>query len=308
MRMLRFIFRRFLLLIPVLIGVSIVAFLILQLAPGDPAQMMGGIDATEADLIMLRQKFGLDKPLPVQYFMFLKGMFTGELLSLRYESPVMEVIWPRLKNTLALASVSIVIAVLIGVTAGVLSAVKRKTWMDYSATVFALLGISMPVFWWGLLLMLLFSVKLMWLPSGGMGTPLHFILPSIVLGTASAGIIARMTRSSMLDVLRQDYITTATAKGLSRRLVVGRHALRNAMIPTVTVVGLQFGQLLAGAVLTETVFSWPGVGRLLVTSILARDYPVVQTALVLIAAFFVLVNLAVDVLYAVLDPRVRYNG
>lgn len=308
MRMLRFIFRRLLLLIPVLIGVSIVAFLILQLAPGDPAQMMGGIDATEADLIMLRQKFGLDKPLPVQYFMFLKGMFTGELLSLRYESPVMEVIWPRLKNTLALASVSIVIAVLIGVTAGVLSAVKRKTWMDYAATVFALLGISMPVFWWGLLLMLLFSVKLMWLPSGGMGTALHFILPSIVLGTASAGIIARMTRSSMLDVLRQDYITTATAKGLSRRLVVGRHALRNAMIPTVTVVGLQFGQLLAGAVLTETVFSWPGVGRLLVTSILARDYPVVQTALVLIAAFFVLVNLAVDVLYAVLDPRVRYHG
>ncbi|NLB84303.1 MAG: ABC transporter permease [Synergistaceae bacterium] len=306
--MLRFIFRRLLLLIPVLIGVSIVAFLILHLAPGDPAQMMGGIEASEADLIMLRQKFGLDKPLPVQYFMFLKGMFTGELLSLRFESPVMEVIWPRLKNTLALASVSIVIAVLIGVTAGVLSAVKRKTWMDYTATVFALLGISMPVFWWGLLLMLLFSVKLMWLPSGGMGTPLHYILPSIVLGTASAGIIARMTRSSMLDVLRQDYITTATAKGLSRRLVVGRHALRNAMIPTVTVVGLQFGQLLAGAVLTETVFSWPGVGRLLVTSILARDYPVVQTALVLIAAFFVLVNLAVDVLYAVLDPRVRYHG
>ncbi len=306
--MLRFIFRRLLLLIPVLIGVSIVAFLILHLAPGDPAQMMGGIEASEADLIMLRQKFGLDRPLPVQYFMFLKGMFTGELLSLRYESPVMEVIWPRLKNTLALASVSIVIAVLIGVTAGVLSAVKRKTWMDYTATVFALLGISMPVFWWGLLLMLLFSVKLMWLPSGGMGTPLHYILPSIVLGTASAGIIARMTRSSMLDVLRQDYITTATAKGLSRRLVVGRHALRNAMIPTVTVVGLQFGQLLAGAVLTETVFSWPGVGRLLVTSILARDYPVVQTSLVLIAAFFVLVNLAVDVLYAVLDPRVRYHG
>ncbi|GAB1400376.1 ABC transporter permease [Aminivibrio sp.] len=306
--MLRFIFRRLFLLIPVLIGVSIVAFLILHLAPGDPAQMMGGIEASEADLIMLRQKFGLDRPLPVQYFMFLKGMFTGELLSLRYESPVMEVIWPRLKNTLALASVSIVIAVLIGVTAGVLSAVKRKTWMDYTATVFALLGISMPVFWWGLLLMLLFSVKLMWLPSGGMGTPLHYILPSIVLGTASAGIIARMTRSSMLDVLRQDYITTATAKGLSRRLVVGRHALRNAMIPTVTVVGLQFGQLLAGAVLTETVFSWPGVGRLLVTSILARDYPVVQTSLVLIAAFFVLVNLAVDVLYAVLDPRVRYHG
>ncbi len=217
----------------------------------------------------------------------------------------MEVILPRLGH-LVLAS-SIVLAVLIGVSAG-LSAVMRKTWVDYAATVLALFGISMPVFWWGLLLMLLFSVKLMWLPSGGTGTLAHLVLPSIVLGTASAGIIARMTRSSMLDVLRQDYITTATAKGLSARLVVGRHALRNALIPTVTVIGLQFGQLLAGAVLTETVFSLPGVGRLLVTSILARDFPVVQATLVIVAVFFVLVNLAVDVLYAVLDPRIRYHG
>lgn len=304
----RFILRRFAMLIPVLVGVSLAAFLILYLAPGDPARLMAGVDASQEDVDMLRHKFGLDRPLPVQYAMFVKGLFTGDLMSLRYESPAMEIILPKLKNTLILACASIVVAVVLGVTAGVLSATHRKSWIDYAATVLSLFGISMPVFWWGLLLMLLFSVKLMWLPSGGMGTFRHIILPAVVLGTASTGIIARMTRSSMLDVLRQDYITTATAKGLTRRLVVNRHALRNALIPTVTVVGLQFGQLLAGAVLTETVFTWPGIGRLLVTSILARDLPVVQATLVIIAMLFVFVNLAVDVLYAVLDPRIRYNG
>jgi len=295
-------------LIPVLVGVSLTAFLILHLAPGDPARLMAGVEASQEDVDMLRHKFGLDRPLPVQYAMFVKGLVTGELMSLRFESPAMEIILPKLKNTLILACASIVVAVVLGVTAGVLSATHRKSWIDYAATILSLFGISMPVFWWGLLLMLLFSVKLMWLPSGGMGTFRHIILPAVVLGTASTGIIARMTRSSMLDVLRQDYITTAAAKGLTRRLVVNRHALRNALIPTVTVVGLQFGQLLAGAVLTETVFTWPGVGRLLVTSILARDLPVVQATLVIIAMLFVFVNLAVDILYAVLDPRIRYNG
>ena len=304
----RFILRRFAMLIPVLVGVSLTAFLILHLAPGDPARLMAGVEASQEDVDMLRHKFGLDRPLPVQYAMFVKGLVTGELMSLRFESPAMEIILPKLKNTLILACASIVVAVVLGVTAGVLSATHRKSWIDYTATILSLFGISMPVFWWGLLLMLLFSVKLMWLPSGGMGTFRHIILPAVVLGTASTGIIARMTRSSMLDVLRQDYITTAAAKGLTRRLVVNRHALRNALIPTVTVVGLQFGQLLAGAVLTETVFTWPGIGRLLVTSILARDLPVVQATLVIIALLFVFVNLAVDILYAVLDPRIRYNG
>jgi ABC-type dipeptide/oligopeptide/nickel transport system permease component len=304
----RFILRRLAMLIPVLVGVSLVAFLILHLAPGDPARLMAGIDASQEDVEMLRHKFGLDRPLPAQYAMFVRGLFTGELMSLRYESPAMEVILPRLKNTLVLACASIVVAVVLGVSAGVLSATHRRSWVDYAATVLSLFGISMPVFWWGLLLMLLFSVKLMWLPSGGMGTIRHIILPALVLGTASTGIIARMTRSSMLDVLRQDYITTATAKGLTRQLVVNRHALRNALIPTVTVVGLQFGQLLAGAVLTETVFTWPGIGRLLVSSILARDLPVVQATLVIVALFFVFVNLAVDILYAILDPRIRYHG
>ncbi len=303
----RFIVRRLILAIPVLIGVSIIAFLILHLSPGDPAELLAGDEATQADIQMIREKFGLDQPLTTQYFRFIKGIATGELISMKYEVPVMEIVGKRLKNTLILSSVAIAISVIVGIMAGIMSAVHRYSWIDYVATVVALLGVSMPVFWWGLLMILLFSVNLMWLPSGGMGGFRHMIMPAIALGTASAGIIARMTRSSMLDVLQQDYITTAVAKGLRQKLVVYRHALRNALIPTVTVIGLQFGYMLAGAVLTESVFSWPGVGRLIVDSIMGRDYPVVQTALLIIALIFVLANLVVDVLYALLDPRIRYN-
>ena len=303
----RFIVRRLILAIPVLIGVSIIAFLILHLSPGDPAELLAGDEATQADIQMIREKFGLDQPLTTQYFRFIKGIATGELISMKYEVPVMEIVSKRLKNTLILSSVAIAISVIVGIMAGIMSAVHRYSWIDYVATVVALLGVSMPVFWWGLLMILLFSVNLMWLPSGGMGGFRHMIMPAIALGTASAGIIARMTRSSMLDVLQQDYITTAVAKGLRQKLVVYRHALRNALIPTVTVIGLQFGYMLAGAVLTESVFSWPGVGRLIVDSIMGRDYPVVQTALLIIALIFVLANLVVDVLYALLDPRIRYN-
>lgn len=303
----RFILRRLFLLIPVLIGVSIIAFLILHLAPGDPAELLAGEEATQEDIMHIRQQFGLDKPLYVQYFRFIKGIFTGELISLKFEIPVMQVMWPRIINTIKLSLASILIAVLIGIPAGVLSATHRYSWIDYISMVAALMGVSMPVFWWGLILILLFAVTLGVLPSGGIGGIRHIILPAVVLGTASTAIIARMTRSSMLDVLRQDYITTARAKGLPERIVIYRHALRNALIPTVTVVGLQFGYMLAGAVLTETVFSWPGVGRLLVDSILARDFPVVQASLLIIAMIFVLVNLAVDILYAFLDPRIRYE-
>lgn len=303
----RFIVRRLILAIPVLIGVSIIAFLILHLSPGDPAELLAGDEATQADIQMIREKFGLDQPLTTQYFRFIKGIATGDLISMKYEVPVIEIVGKRLKNTLILSSVAIAISVIVGIMAGILSAVHRYSWIDYVATVVALLGVSMPVFWWGLLMILLFSVNLMWLPSGGMGGLRHMIMPAIALGTASAGIIARMTRSSMLDVLQQDYITTAVAKGLKQKLVVYRHALRNALIPTVTVIGLQFGYMLAGAVLTESVFSWPGVGRLIVDSIMGRDYPVVQTALLIIALIFVLANLVVDVLYALLDPRIRYN-
>ncbi len=303
----RFIARRFIMLIPVLIGVSIISFLILHMAPGDPAELLAGEDATKADIMMIRHELGLDKPLYVQYFMFLRGIFTGELKSLKFSMPVMDVIRPRLFNTLELSLASIFIAVVIGIFAGVMSATHRYTWIDYISTVGALLGISMPVFWWGLILILVFSVNLGLLPSGGMGGIRHLILPAIVLGTASTAIIARMTRSSMLDVLRQDYIRTAKAKGLIEKIIIYRHALRNALIPTVTVVGLQFGYMLAGAVLTESVFSWPGVGRLLVEAILFRDFPVVQSALLIVALMFVIVNLLVDILYAFLDPRIRHE-
>ncbi len=303
----KYIIRRLILAIPVLIGVSIIAFMILHLSPGDPAQLLAGEDATQEDIQILRERFGLDQPLPIQYFRFIKGMVTGDLMSMKFNEPVLDIVGKRLKNTLLLSFFSITIAIIVGVVAGVLSAVYRYSIIDYISSIAALLGVSMPVFWWGLILILFFSVTLRWLPSGGMGGWKTFILPAVVLGTASAGIIARMTRSSMMDVLRQDYITTARSKGLAHRIIIRRHALRNALIPTVTVIGLQFGYMLAGAVLTESVFAWPGVGRLLVTSIMSRDYPVVQTTLVMVALTFVLVNLAVDILYAYLDPRIRYH-
>ncbi len=305
--MIKFIIRRLILLIPVLVGVSVIAFLMLHLAPGDPAELLAGLEASAEDVAALRVRFGLDKPLFIQYFMFLKGLFDGSLISLKYEIPAASVIIPRIFNTLKLACASIVVAVAVGTVAGILSAVRRHSIVDYLSTTMALLGVSMPVFWWGLVLIMIFSVYLMWLPSGGMGGLRYLVLPAIVLGTSSAGVIARMTRSSMMDILRQDYITTAKSKGLPSRIVIYRHALRNALIPTVTVVGLEFGYMLAGAVLTETVFSWPGVGRLIVDSIMARDYPVVQASLLLVAGLFVLVNLGVDVLYAFLDPRIRYD-
>lgn len=305
--MIKFIIRRLILLIPVLVGVSVIAFLMLHLAPGDPAELLAGLEASAEDVAALRVRFGLDKPLFIQYFMFLKGLFDGSLISLKYEIPAASVIIPRIFNTLKLACASIVVAVAVGTVAGILSAVRRHSIVDYLSATMALLGVSMPVFWWGLVLIMIFSVYLMWLPSGGMGGLRYLVLPAIVLGTSSAGVIARMTRSSMMDILRQDYITAAKSKGLPSRIVIYRHALRNALIPTVTVVGLEFGYMLAGAVLTETVFSWPGVGRLIVGSIMARDYPVVQASLLLVAGLFVLVNLGVDVLYAFLDPRIRYD-
>lgn len=305
--MLRFISRRLLMLVPVLIGVSLISFLMLHLSKGDPAELLAGPDATKKDIEMIRERYGLDQPLYTQYVMFVKGMVSGKLVSIEFGLPVFQIIRPRVINTLKVALLSLIIAVTIGLFAGILSATHRYTWIDHISTLGSLLGISMPSFWWAILLILLFSVQLRLLPSGGGGGIKHMILPAVVLGTAAASIIARMTRASMLDVLGQDYIATSRAKGLTERLVIYRHALRNALIPTVTVIGLQFGYMLAGAVITETVFAWPGVGRLLVNSILKRDFPVVQSTLVLISAMFVLVNLMVDVLYAYLDPRIRYD-
>lgn len=305
--MIRFIVRRLIILIPVLIGVSLISFTMLHLTPGDPAELLAGPDGTDKNIEIIRQRYGLNLPLYTQYFLFIKGLLTGELISLENDLPVIEILRPRIINTLKLALVSIIIAVMIGIFAGMLSATRRYSWIDHISTFISLLGISMPSFLWAILLMLLFAVYLGLLPSGGGGGIRHIILPAIVLGTQAAAIIARMTRSSMLDVLGQDYITTSRAKGLTERIVVYRHALKNALIPTVTVIGLQFGYMLAGAVVTETVFAWPGVGRLLVNSILKRDFPIVQAALLLIAGIFVLVNLIVDIVYAYLDPRIRYG-
>jgi ABC-type dipeptide/oligopeptide/nickel transport system permease component len=279
----------------------------LYLTPGDPAELLAGPEALKEAIDIIRHKYGLDQPIYTQYFMFIKNIFTGELVSLRYDLPVIEILMPRIINTLKIASLSIIIAVVIGIFAGVLSATHRYSWIDYISTVISLLGISMPSFLWAILLILLFAVRLELLPSGGGGGIEYIIMPATVLGTQAAAVIARMTRSTMLDVLGQDYITSARSAGLTERIVIYRHALRNTLMPTVTVIGLQFGFMLAGAVVTETVFAWPGVGRLLVTSILTRDFPVVQSALLVIAIMFVLVNLIVDVLYAYLDPRIRYG-
>lgn len=293
--------------VPVMIGVSIVAFLIMHLTPGDPAQLLAGPDATIEDVQLIRDRFGLDEPLPVQYVQFVKGVFDGSLESMKYEVPAIGLITSRLKNTAVLAGAALLLSVALGVMAGILSAVRRYSWIDYLSTSLALIGVSMPAFWLAIMLVMLFAVELGWLPAAGMGGVRHIVLPAIVLGTGSAGIIARMTRSTMMDVLRQDYVTTARAKGLTERVVVYLHALRNAMIPTVTVIGMQIGSLLTGAVLTESVFAWPGVGRLLVDSILGRDYPVVQATLLVVAFIYVGANLLVDILYAFLDPRIRYE-
>ena len=303
----KYILRRLVMSVPVMIGVSIVAFLIMHLTPGDPAQLLAGPDATIEDVQLIRDRFGLDAPLPVQYVQFVKGVFDGSLESMKYEVPAIGLITSRLKNTAVLAGAALLLSVALGVRAGILSAVRRYSWIDYLSTSLALIGVSMPAFWLAIMLVMLFAVELGWLPAAGMGGVRHIVLPAIVLGTGSAGIIARMTRSTMMDVLRQDYVTTARAKGLTERVVVYLHALRNAMIPTVTVIGMQIGSLLTGAVLTESVFAWPGVGRLLVDSILGRDYPVVQATLLVVAFIYVGANLLVDILYAFLDPRIRYE-
>lgn len=303
----KYILRRLVMSVPVMIGVSIVAFLIMHLTPGDPALLLAGPDATIEDVQLIRDRFGLDEPLPVQYVQFVKGVFDGSLESMKYEVPAIGLIAARLKNTAVLAGAAMLLAVALGGLAGILSAVRRYSWIDYLSTSLALIGVSMPAFWLAIMLVMLFAVELGWLPAAGMGGVRHIVLPAVVLGTGSAGIIARMTRSTMMDVLRQDYVTTARAKGLTERVVVYLHALRNAMIPTVTVIGMQIGSLLTGAVLTESVFAWPGVGRLLVDSILGRDYPVVQATLLVVAFIYVGANLLVDILYAYLDPRIRYE-
>jgi ABC-type dipeptide/oligopeptide/nickel transport system permease component len=304
----RYVLKRAVLALPVLVGVSVVVFVAIRLIPGDPAQLMAGQAATQEVVQQIRQSLGLDQPLPVQYLYFLRNVVRGDLgRSLFNGAPVVEELAQRFPRTVRLALASMAVASLIGIPAGILAATRRSTWVDTAVMLVALAGVSVPVFWLGLNLILLFSVRLQWLPSFGYETWRHLVLPSLTLGAASTAVVARMTRSAMLEVLGQDYVRTARAKGLAERVVVSRHALRNALIPVVTVLGLQLGTLLSGAVLTETVFAWPGIGRLLVEAVLARDYPIIQGATLLIAATFVVLNVAVDVLYGLLDPRIRYE-
>jgi len=310
--------RRLLLLVPVLVGVSVVVFLVLHLSPGDPAEIMLGSQATQEDLARLRRELGLTEPLHVQYFHWVAHVVRGDLgRSLWMKRPVLDEVLNRYKATLVLTASGLLLSTLGGIALGVASAVRPHSFLDRASAVTSLFGASMPVFWLGIVLMVIFSLWLGWLPASGMWAPYggggprdllaHLALPAVTLAAASLTIIARLTRSAMLEILSQDYIRTARAKGLVEQRVVFRHGLKNALIPIVTVVGVQAGYLLGGAVLTETVFAWPGVGLLMVQGILARDFPLVQGCVLVIALTFVLINLAVDLLYAWLDPRIQYE-
>ncbi len=306
--MLRYILGRILMLIPVLFGVTLVSFSLLHMVPGDPAEVLAGLEANKEQVDRIRREHGLDQPLVVQYIRFVGNAVRGDLgVSIQSRHPVRELLFQRLAFTLQLSLFSILVASAIGLLAGIISSTRQYSLFDTTSMLGALFGISMPIFWLGLLLILVFAVKLQLLPSGGTGGLRYLILPAIALGSASAAVIARMTRASMLEVTRQDYIRTARATGYRESVVIFRHGLKNAMIPVLTVFGLEFGYMLGGAVLTETVFSLPGIGRLLVEGIFARDYPVVQGAMIVVATTFVLVNLMTDVAYAFFDPRIRYE-
>jgi len=306
--MFQYIIRRLISTIPVLFGISLMLFFLLRALPGDPAQVIAGELATEEEVSNIREQLGLNQPVYVQYAKFLIRIVQLDLgKSTRTQYPVIKEIAPRLLNTIILAVSATFLACLLGIPAGILAAVRPYTVMDMVVTALALFGMSMPAFWLGLMLIVIFSVKLQLLPVGGTGGILYLILPSVTLAAYLLASIARNTRSSMMEILSQDYITTARSKGVKEKMVILRHALKNSFIPVVTVIGLQFGSLLGGTVLTETVFAWPGLGRLLVYSILSRDYPVIQGGILIFALLFVLTNLLVDILYVYLDPRVRYE-
>lgn len=334
--MMSYIARRLLYLIPLLIAISLLVFLMIRLIPGDPAQIKLGEKGTEEDLKRMREELGLDKPLHIQYWRYLKRLLQGDLgRSIRTNNKVTNEIKTSFPATIELTVLSMIIASIIGIFLGVISAVKQYTWIDNLSMVGALVGISMPVFWIGMMLMLIFSWKLGWFPISGRinleanldiitqfylidsiitgnwvafkSTLSHLILPAITLATIPVAMIARMTRSTTLDVLNKDYVRTARAKGLKERVVIWKHVFKNSLIPVVTIIGLQFGSFLGGAVLTETVFARAGVGRLLINGITGRDFAVMQGAVLVIATFFILLNLIVDILYAYLNPKIRYS-
>src|SRR5687768_10231799 len=302
----RYLTRRLLLTLPVLLGVATLVFSLIHLVPGDPAQAMLGDGASPQDIAELRTSLGLDRPLLEQYITFLRHAITGDLgQSFRTGQPVTAMIFERMPATAELAIAAMIVAVLIAIPLGVVAAVWRGTAVDYGAMTFALAGVSIPNFWLGPLLAIVFAVELGWLPVSGRGTLAHLILPAVSLGLALAAILARMTRASLLDELRELYVRAAQARGVSRVVAITLHALRNSMVPLLTIVALQFGAVLTGAVITETIFAWPGIGRLLIQSIGFRDYPMVQGCILLIAVTYVTVNLVTDLMYGVLDPRIR---
>ncbi len=314
-KMASLILRRLFQLFLLLLGISFLVFASMHLAPGDPAAIIGGPTATKADLNAIRESLGLNDSFFVQYWHYLSGVLHGDLgYSFQTKQSVAEAISIRFPNTLSLAIASMIVAVIIGVITGIVSALKQNSWMDVSSTIIALAGISVPNFWLGAILILIFGVNLQILPVGGLDSPIwtvegfkQIILPAIALGTASAAMIARMSRSSMLEVIRADYIRTARAKGVKEKSIVWIHALKNSMIPVITVIGLNFGFLLGGTIITEQVFAINGVGRLMIDAIAARDFPMVQGAVLLVAFMFVIVNLLVDILYVFIDPRISYD-
>ena len=304
--MLKFTMKRLVYLVLVLVGVSFLVFLLLYMTPGDPVRMMLGESATPEAQAELRLELGLDDPFLVQYGRYIKNIVVHQDLGTSYSTrrPVLDEIMTVFPNTVKLATAAIIIAVILGTLLGIVSAVKQNSLLDNAVMVLALIGTSAPIFWIGILMIILFSVNLGWLPPSGFGSFKQLIMPALALGMQSTAVVARMTRSSMLEVIRQDFVKTARAKGQKESVVIMKHVFRNALIPVITVVGLQFGTLLGGAMLTEVVFSIPGVGRLMIEAIKQRDFPIVQGSVLVVAACFSLVNLAVDLLYAVVDPKV----
>ncbi len=307
--MLKYFIKRLLNIIPVLLVVSILAFAFVHLLPGDPARMMAGEDADPATIEMLRDQLGLNDPLPMQYINYMGKIMTGDLgISLRTKLPVYDEIALRYPPTMYMALAGLFWSVLIGVLFGAIAAIYNGKWQDYTAMFVSVSGISIPQFWLGLLLIQLFSVKLGWLPVAGFtGDPLELILPSLTLGAMVAAIMARFTLSAFMDVLDEEYISTARAKGVKESVVMWKHAFRNALIPVITMVGLQFGFLLGGSVVVETVFAWPGLGRYMIEAVAVRDYPVLQALLLLYSFHFVFINLVVDMIYALINPEIRYE-
>lgn len=315
MALLRYVLKRLLYFFPVILAISFLTFIMIRLIPGDPARTLAGLMASEEDVERIRIQLGLKEPIHIQFIKWFLNVLNGNLgISIRTNKPVALEIFSRLPATVELTIVGLFLAIIVGIPLGILAAIKRGKLLDTLLSIFTLSGVSIPVFWMGLVLIYIFSLSLDILPVGGRVEPLwsieglsHIILPAITIAAPSAGVFARITRSSMIEVLEQDYIRTAKAKGLTTNIIIFRHCIRNTLVQLSTIVGMQFGFLLGGAIVTETVFSWPGIGKLLVDAIISRDYPLVQGIVLIYSILFILVNLFVDILYGFIDPRIRYD-